>query len=151
MGPAGPLYRPRPPPPPNASLPQHRRTASPCGGSRRRRASNRDALEGNAPQRRPQKRLDRRLEEVAKAVGGGYCRLNMPFKLVLAVMGAPHRRAALTRCSTILTAPPHQATCGRRCTTCSTRCTPQWPSACCRLPLHWRPLCSASPSRPTFP
>eukprot|EP00670_Eutreptiella_braarudii_P021862 CAMPEP_0174349268 /NCGR_PEP_ID=MMETSP0811_2-20130205/5969_1 /TAXON_ID=73025 ORGANISM="Eutreptiella gymnastica-like, Strain CCMP1594" /NCGR_SAMPLE_ID=MMETSP0811_2 /ASSEMBLY_ACC=CAM_ASM_000667 /LENGTH=48 /DNA_ID= /DNA_START= /DNA_END= /DNA_ORIENTATION= len=32
----------------------------------------RDALEGKGPQRRPQKRLDRRLEEVAKAVGGGY-------------------------------------------------------------------------------
>ena len=26
------------------------------------------------PQRRPQRRLGRRLEEVAKAVGGGYCR-----------------------------------------------------------------------------
>ena len=34
-----------------------------------------DALQGNGPQRRPQKRLDRRLEEVAEAVGGGYCRL----------------------------------------------------------------------------
>ena len=31
----------------------------------------RGALEGKAPQGRPQKRL----EEVAKAVGGGYCRL----------------------------------------------------------------------------
>ena len=31
----------------------------------------RDALEGKGPQRR----LDRRLEEVAKAVGCGYCRL----------------------------------------------------------------------------
>ena len=40
----------------------------------------RDALEGKGPQRRPQKRLDRRLEEVAKAVGGGYCRLQMPFE-----------------------------------------------------------------------
>ena len=30
----------------------------------------RDASEGNAPLRRPQKRLDRQLEEVAKAVGG---------------------------------------------------------------------------------
>ena len=30
----------------------------------------RDALEGKAPQKCPQKRLDRRLEEVAKAVGG---------------------------------------------------------------------------------
>ena len=31
----------------------------------------RDALEGKGPQRGPQKRLDRRLEEVAEAVGGG--------------------------------------------------------------------------------
>ena len=30
---------------------------------------------------------DRRLEEVAKAVGGGYCRLQMPLKLALAVRG----------------------------------------------------------------
>ena len=35
----------------------------------------------------PQKRLDRRLEEVAKAVGGGYCRLQMPSKLALGVRG----------------------------------------------------------------
>ena len=34
-----------------------------------------DAGEGKGPQRGPQRRLDRRLEEVAKAVGGGYCRL----------------------------------------------------------------------------
>ena len=40
----------------------------------------RDAFEGKAPQRQPQKRLDRRLEEVATAVGGGYCRLQMPLK-----------------------------------------------------------------------
>ena len=33
-----------------------------------------DTLEGKEPQRWPQKRLGRRLEEVAKAVGGGYCR-----------------------------------------------------------------------------
>ena len=38
----------------------------------------RDALEAKGPQRRPQRRSDRRLEEVAKAVGGGYCRLQMP-------------------------------------------------------------------------
>ena len=37
----------------------------------------RDALEGKGPQRRPQRRSGRRLEEVAKAVGGGYCRLQM--------------------------------------------------------------------------
>ena len=35
----------------------------------------RDALEGKGPQRRPQKRLPRRLEEVAKSIGGGYWRL----------------------------------------------------------------------------
>ena len=45
----------------------------------------RDALEGEGPQRQPKKLLDRRLEEVAKAVGGGYCRLQMPLKLALAV------------------------------------------------------------------
>ena len=33
----------------------------------------------------PQKRLDKRLEEVAKAVGGGYCRLQMPLRLALGV------------------------------------------------------------------
>ena len=33
----------------------------------------------------PQQRLDRRLEEVAEAVGGGYCRLQMPLKLALGV------------------------------------------------------------------
>ena len=44
----------------------------------------RDALEGKAPQGRPQKRLDRRSEEVAKSVGGGYCRLQMPLKLAVA-------------------------------------------------------------------
>ena len=47
----------------------------------------RDALEGKGPQRRPQRRLDRRLEEVAKAVGGGYCRLQMPSKPALGVRG----------------------------------------------------------------
>ena len=45
----------------------------------------RDALEGKGPQRRPQKRLDRRLEEVAEAVGGGYCRLQMLLTLALGV------------------------------------------------------------------
>ena len=39
------------------------------------------------PQRRPQKRFGRRLEEVAKAVGGGYCRLQMPLRPVLGVRG----------------------------------------------------------------
>ena len=47
----------------------------------------RDALEGKGPQRRPQKRLSRRLEAVAKAVGGGFCRLQMPLKRALAVRG----------------------------------------------------------------
>ena len=43
------------------------------------------ALEGKGPQRRPQKRLDRRVQEFAEAVGGGYCRLQMPVKLPLGV------------------------------------------------------------------
>ena len=57
----------------------------------------RDALEGKGYQRRPQEQLGRRLEEVAKAVGGGYCRLQMPLKLALGVGGtvARHRLGAL--------------------------------------------------------
>ena len=43
------------------------------------------ALEGKGPQRQPQRRLERRLEDFAKAVAGGYCRLQMPLKLTLAV------------------------------------------------------------------
>ena len=41
--------------------------------------------------------LDRRLEEVAKAVGGGYCRLQRSLKLAVAVRGtvAGHRLGAL--------------------------------------------------------
>ena len=39
---------------------------------------------GKGPQRRPQQRFDRRLEEVAKTVGGGYCQLQMPLRLHLA-------------------------------------------------------------------
>ena len=54
----------------------------------------RDALEGKGHQRRPQQRSDRRLEEVVKAVGGGYCRLEMPLTLALGVREtvAGHRR-----------------------------------------------------------
>ena len=46
-----------------------------------------NAVEGNGPERRPQRRLDRQLEEVAKAVGGGYCRLHMPLRLALGLRG----------------------------------------------------------------
>ena len=47
--------------------------------------------------RRPQKRLDGRLEEVTKAVGSGYCRLRMLLKLAFGVRGtvAGHRLGAL--------------------------------------------------------
>ena len=57
----------------------------------------RDALEGNGPQRRFQKRLNRRSEEVAEAAGGGYCRLQMPLRMALGVRGtvAGHRLGAL--------------------------------------------------------
>ena len=47
----------------------------------------RDASEGKGPRIRPQKRFDRRLEEVAKAVWGGYCRLQMPLRPALGVRG----------------------------------------------------------------
>ena len=59
----------------------------------------RDALEGRGPQSWPQKRLGRRLEEVAEAVGGGNCRPQMPLRLALAVRGAVagHRLGALER------------------------------------------------------
>ena len=59
--------------------------------------SPRGALEGKGPQRWPRKRLGRRLEEVAKAVRGGYCRLQMPLKLARAVRGtvAGHRLGSL--------------------------------------------------------
>ena len=58
------------------------------------------ASEGNRPhrrpQRRPQKRVDRRLEDVARAVGGGYCRLQMPLNLALVrETVAGHRLGAL--------------------------------------------------------
>ena len=46
-----------------------------------------------------QNRFDRRSEEEAEAVGGGYCRLQMPLKPALAVRGtvAGHRPGALER------------------------------------------------------
>ena len=54
-----------------------------------------DALEGKGPQRRPQKRVGQRLEEVAKAVGGGYCRVRMPLSL------APAARDLQCTCRTL--------------------------------------------------
>ena len=55
------------------------------------------ALEGKGPRRRPRKRLDRWFEEVAKAIGGGCCRFQMPLNLALAVSEtvAVHRLGAL--------------------------------------------------------
>ena len=59
--------------------------------------STRDALEGKEPQRRPQRRLGRRLEEVAKAVGGGYYWSQMPRRPAFAVREtvAGHRLGTL--------------------------------------------------------
>ena len=67
------------------------------------------ALEGEGRQRRPQQRLGRRLEEVAKAVGGGYCRLQMPLRLALGVRGtvAGHRLGALEGGGGYLPLPMH--------------------------------------------
>ena len=57
----------------------------------------RDALEGEGPQRGSERRLGMRLEEVAEAVGGGYCRLQMPSRPALGVRGTVpgHRLGAL--------------------------------------------------------
>ena len=44
-----------------------------------------NALEGKGPRRWPQRWLDRRLEDVAKAVRGSYCWLQMPWKLALGI------------------------------------------------------------------
>ena len=57
------------------------------------------AVEGKGPQRRFQQRLGRRLEGVAEAVGGGYCRLHMPLRRALGVRGtvAGRRLGALER------------------------------------------------------
>ena len=49
-------------------------------------------MEGEAPRPRW---VDRRLEEVAKALGGGYCRLQMPLRLALAVRETVGRLGAL--------------------------------------------------------
>ena len=60
-------------------------TPAASAGESRGGGKGRDALEGKVPQRRPQQRLGRRLEGVAEAVGGGYCRLQMLLKLAPAV------------------------------------------------------------------
>ena len=90
----------------------------------------RDALEWKGPQRRPQKRLGRRLEEVAKAVGGGYCRLQMPLKLALAVREtvAGHRLGALEGGAGGYL-PPFQCPCSRvlSCVWTTAQCPPPHP------------------------
>ena len=82
------------PPPPRGSNPP----PPPAGGSEGAGGgSDREVFEGKGPQRLPQQRLDRRLEEVAKGVGGGYCRLQMPLRPALGVREtvAGHRLGAL--------------------------------------------------------
>ena len=76
---------------PAPSFPHPPQTATPPPPSPR------DAQEGKGPQRRPPRRLGRRLKEVAKAVGGGYCRLQIPLKRALGVREtvAGHRLGAL--------------------------------------------------------
>ena len=65
---------------------------------------------GKGPQRRPQRRLGRRLEEVAKAVGGGYCRLQIPSKPAPGIRGtvAGLRRGALEGGAGVPPLPPFQ-------------------------------------------
>ena len=78
-----PVPRPRPPPPPPTRRPLPL-TGSQCSPPP---PPPRAAVEGEGLRRGAQKRLGRRLEEVAKAVRGSYCRLHMPLKLALAVRG----------------------------------------------------------------
>ena len=94
----------------------------------------REALEGKGPQGRPQSRFDGRLEAVAQAVGGGYCRLQMPLRLALGVgetvaghrphgpfnaslprTPSPDRNGALAVPVPPLPVPPTQAQCPRTC------------------------------------
>ena len=92
---ASPPQRSAPPPPPSGAC------RSGLGGRLGRRPGGvwrvylpaRDALQGKGPQRR----LDRRLEEVAEAVGGGYFRLQTLLRPVLGVRGtvAGHRLGGL--------------------------------------------------------
>ena len=80
----------------------------------RQRGHSRDALEGKAAYRRRERRTGRRLEEVSKAVGGGYCRLQMPLRLALGVRGtvAGRRLGALEGGGGYL--PPFQCSPGAR-------------------------------------
>ena len=81
-----------PPPPPPDPLTLRPRQVSNQGKKYPPPPPSRDAVEGKGPQRQPQNRAHRGWEEVAKAVGGGYCRLQMPLKLALTVAG--HRPGA---------------------------------------------------------
>ena len=80
-----------------------------------------DTVEGKGPQRRPRKRVGRRLEEGAEAVGGGYCRLQMPLKLALGV-----RETVAERCwGTPVATPRVPLSAGTRWhNRCSTQATP---------------------------
>ena len=105
------VHRTPPPPTPAVALRSRRRHMGQYGGGAGHAVAGarcspwripsanprRAALEGKGPQGRPQKRSDKRLEEAAKAVGGGYCRLQMPLRLAFAARGtvAGHRLGAL--------------------------------------------------------
>ena len=71
-------------------------------GHKEKGVGGRDALEGKGPQWRPQRWLDRRFEEVAKAVGDGYCRLQMPLGLTLGVRGTVAGRGGSLRTKKVL-------------------------------------------------
>ena len=88
----------------------------------------REVLEGKGSERRPQQRLDRRLKEVAEAVGGGYCRLQIPLKLALGVREtvAGHRLGALERGGGA-TSPPSKASLPPRTTPCNPVGVCGWP------------------------
>ena len=66
---------------------EHARRVCPAGVGQAPRRSGGQARGASEGKGRPQRRLGRRLEEVAKAVGGGFCPLHMPLRLALGVRG----------------------------------------------------------------
>ena len=105
----------------------------------------RGALEEKGPQRGPWNRLGRQLEEVATAVGGGYCRLQIPLRLALGVRetAAGHRLGALLGgADPLLPMHPWVRRVGTSCAHASTNGPP-------RVPLH--PPAHTSPHTPALP
>ena len=103
----------------------------------------RDALDGEGLQRRPQ-RLRQAVGEVAKAVGGGYCRLQMPLRLALGVWGT---QAGRPRGGGGGTSPPSNAS--LPCASCARASRARvgchvMGTRCCGVYVRWQPRGAAA-------